>query len=701
MSAKLQFFRNKLKEIQKIRRGVDFFGVALIVGLFFHYMPMAVFNAEPATGGDTGSHFWPLWTLVHEALPHFQIRVWNPGNLAGEPHLTHYFPLPYLLMAFFSLFMPLGRAFNIGTLLPVLLLPLCIYFCFKKLRTRFPVPILAALGSLSFLYNESFSMWGGNAVSTLAGQFAHMYAFCFFFLGIGFLSQEMHQKKSVCYLLAAFSFAAVLLSHFYVALMLPVVFLVFLILEKSDFFLLRFKKLMVTGLVALGLSAWFVLPMLHNSPWTTPFGLVWGRATLFQEAFPAIFWPFAILFVSLVLILSIHRARFVESEWKVPLVFCLLTAICSLLFYFIFPSLGLVDVRMVPNLELMLCLGASILIGVAARRFLSSPWQIFAVVLFSIVLIWWPARQVKNFPYWMQWNYSGWQAKTAYKDLVNVSDKLRGNFSEPRVIYENSDLSNAAGTMRVFEMLPFFAQRSTLESVYMQATLLAPAAFYMQALISKTPSCPFPNYTCTGFDLAKVENYASLLGFNQLLLITPVIRKQADEQSFLEKEGDFGLWHLYKFKEPVRMVETLSKLPTWVPMDDFKSIFYQWFQLYQPGETFLYTSPEDLKLSDDIIAQGQCNPNVEVTFNHIYLATDCPGKLHLLKFAYHSTWESTGNEKIYLLSPGYIGIVPQEKETVLTWGKHWLWVASDILSWLIFCVCLYFLILPMVKRSKT
>jgi hypothetical protein len=99
-------FRKKIKLSQEDQYWI--FIIVVYVGFISFITPTTVWNTKPATGGDTGSHFYPLWVLVNESLPHWQIRTWNPGNLMGEPHLLHYFPGPFLLMAFLSIFMPLG-----------------------------------------------------------------------------------------------------------------------------------------------------------------------------------------------------------------------------------------------------------------------------------------------------------------------------------------------------------------------------------------------------------------------------------------------------------------------------------------------------------------------------------------------------------------------------------------------------------------
>lgn len=683
--SRIQFFRHWVSFLKKSRIWVDIIGVLLSFFVFIYFSPPEVLNENPATGGDTGSHFWPLVTLVKEGLPNFQVRVWNPGNLGGEPHLTHYFPLPYFVMAFLSLFTTLGRAFNIGTILPLAAMPICIYFCFRGLRARFPIPLLATVAGISFLYNESFSMWGGNALSTLAGQFAHMYALCFFLLGIGSLAWEMGKKKFPW--ISVFMFAGVLLSHFYVALYLPVVFICFLFFERTQDFKTRLRTLAITAGLSNALSAWFVIPMLHNAKWNTAFGLKWSGAQLFNEAFPTIFWPFAFFtgaYLVYYLLMAFIKQPQIERENKLIVPLMTFLILVSVGYYFIFPPLGLVDVRIFPVLQMVLCFFGALAVGLLMNKYLAKVWVWFFTIPLALVGIWWGGQQIFNFPHWMKWNYSGWEAKNAYPDLVQLSKSIKGDFSQPRVVYENSELSNVAGTMRVFEMLPYFANRSTLESVYMQATILAPAAFYIQALASKTPSCPFPNYQCTSINLSQLEFYFPLMGVSDLILISEEAQAQASKLTFLQKQGDYGLWHHYHSTKPAPLVDVLRQPPQTIPSGNFKAEFYSWFLRYTGREPFLLVndSKDTSKVFSAIASNEECHPTLEVDFSEMKLKTDCPGKFHYLKFAFHSTWKTSTKDELYLLSPGFIGIIPSQNEVHFKWGQHWLWTLSNTISWL-------------------
>jgi hypothetical protein len=257
-------------------RWLPLLALTLLTLFTVSYFPLDILRTTPANGGDTGSHYWPLVTLLEYVIPNFDYPAWNPGNLAGEAHLLHNFPLPFLLMAVLALVLPTGMAFNIGSLFPLLLFPISVFVCVRRMRFPAPAGVTAAAISALFMLQESFTMWGGNALSVLAGQFAHMWAFCFLFFALGELSQEITSKRLP--VRSSLLVAAVILSHAYVALGLAFFFPLFWLLAANR--RQAFQQLVATGLLAGLLSSWHLIPMISHQPWTTPLPMEWGVGAL-------------------------------------------------------------------------------------------------------------------------------------------------------------------------------------------------------------------------------------------------------------------------------------------------------------------------------------------------------------------------------------------------------------------------------------
>ncbi len=734
----------------KLKYLIDAFGLLLISAYFLHFIPVSALEADPATGGDTGSHFWPLVTLFNNSLPEFSFRAWNPGNLAGEPQLVHYFPLPYLIMAFLGLFMPLATAFNIGTLLPLLLLPSSVYLCFYLMRLRFPAPILAASFSLFFIYNESYTMWGGNTLSTMAGQFAHGYGLIFLFPALGFLSREILQRSFPWK--SSLMFAAVCLSHAYVMVGIPLFLLGYLLLHSAVPFYCRAKTIFISGAFGILLSAWFLIPMLDNSDWTIPHSFKWSYTNFSDEVLPPIFYP-ALLIIAARLIF-VRAARYTRIENQ--LMFWLLPMAGYMGYYFLFP----VNVRAIPQLMLFACIFAGLSLpelseqiikafsaianslraisfsGFVKKFSITAAGRFFRLVLdktghktiiaVSIIIssVCWADFNINKFPGWANWNYSGWKSKSAYTDLSKLYGHLRADLSAPRVVFEHSSLNNRAGTTRVFEMLPYFANRATLESVYLQASILAPAAFLIQSEVSKEQSCPFNGFSCKTMNIGQSIERLKLLGVGQLILITEEAIKQANSSPDLEFEASYDIWNVYRLKQQPALAEVFSVTPIsvsdnywedWLKenVPDFhpslrkmlwKNFFYDWLKMFKTDLPMIVLDNHDsdwftAKIRDlGTDSTARCNPKITAGINRLQLKTDCPGKAHFIKFSYHPGWQADTGDKLFLVSPGFIALIPSKNEVNFEFGGSFLWRAAGFVS--VFSAIICFVIALLSNRVK-
>ena len=174
---------------------------------------MHMLSKTITTGGDTGSHYNTAVYLKEVLIPRGKIMGWMQGNYAGFPLFYHYFPLPFVLMVLLSYVIPMQIAFKIVSVLGVFLLPLCVYAAFRLLKYEFPIPILGAVLSLSFLFMEANSMWGANIPSTLAGEFSYGIGISIAFLFFGTLYAGITENKYL--LLNAFLVFLLGLSHGY------------------------------------------------------------------------------------------------------------------------------------------------------------------------------------------------------------------------------------------------------------------------------------------------------------------------------------------------------------------------------------------------------------------------------------------------------------------------------------------------------
>jgi uncharacterized membrane protein len=181
--------------------------------ILFHIHPELILSQAWPTGGDTATHFQAAMYFKEHLLANWRIVGWNPGNYAGFPQFQLYFPLPFLLMRLLTVGASLAVAFKIVTVLGALLLPPSAYFFMRRLGYRYPAPDLAAIFSLGFLFMEANSAWGGNLLSSLAGEFSYSLALALALIYLGRMYADIDESKHV--VLNAVLLAATGLCHGY------------------------------------------------------------------------------------------------------------------------------------------------------------------------------------------------------------------------------------------------------------------------------------------------------------------------------------------------------------------------------------------------------------------------------------------------------------------------------------------------------
>ena len=135
--------------------------------------PSLLLANTTTAGGDTGAHvIMPAFMKSH-LLAHGQLTGWDPDWYDGFPLYTFYFPLPGLITVLFNAVVTYNVAFKLVTVLGTLTLPVCAWAFGRLAGLRDPGPGCLAAATLPFLFEPSFTIYGGNILSTLAGEFSY------------------------------------------------------------------------------------------------------------------------------------------------------------------------------------------------------------------------------------------------------------------------------------------------------------------------------------------------------------------------------------------------------------------------------------------------------------------------------------------------------------------------------------------------
>ncbi len=258
-------------------------GVTLVALSQLH--PSLLLANTTTAGGDTGAHVMLPAFLKSHLLTHGQVTGWDPDWYDGFPLYTFYFPLPGLITVLLNSVVSYDVAFKLVTVLGTLTLPVCAWAFGRLAGLRDPGPGCLAAATLPFLFEPSFTIYGGNILSTLAGEYSFSLSLSFALLFLGVWARGLHTGRHRA--LAAMLFAVTLLCHLLPALFAAAGAVVWLLLDadvargvragiRGRLARRRWSKRLgwsvVAGALGVGLSAWWLLPFAAGQAYTTNMG---------------------------------------------------------------------------------------------------------------------------------------------------------------------------------------------------------------------------------------------------------------------------------------------------------------------------------------------------------------------------------------------------------------------------------------------
>ncbi len=676
--------RHWLIRIENVPHILDILVLAAVEIFIFSQFDLAsIFTATTTTGGDTASHFYTLEYLRQTLLPAGKITGWTMGNYAGFPILQFYFPLPFLIMSLFDLVMPLQVAFKLVTLSGTALLPVAAYTMLRFIRCPFPGPGIGAVLMLPFLFNGANSMWGGNILSTLAGEFSYSLSMALSLILIGSLYRGTIENKGA--IRNAILVFLVGFSHGYTLLFAEAISLFLLITPYG--FTRRLLYLFKVYFLGFCLLAFWLVPLLVYTKYTTSYHLVWVIHSI-KEVVPEILLPIVATGITgsiILLVLGFLRYKSAGRQAIPALAYLWFGLVAAVVFFVAAPRLGVVDIRYVPYGQLMTCLMAALFLGWLSR-FLLNRWglQWFLLIFVAVSALYWTSTHVGPVGGWSKWNYEGFETKTAWPEFNRINKALAGDFQDPRVVFEHSEKHNTFGSSRAFESLPLFAGRATLEGLYMQASISAPFVFYIQSMISSASSQPFPQYNYTRMNFDRARSYLKLFNVRHLIIRSKQAKnaiRLASGYTMEKSIGPYELWELTtnqnRYVEPLRFEPVL-----YTGGAPWKQVAHQWFVHDELLDNHLVFKQESLpdnspfSLTTDNpgtvpkrpIDTSECRVQEEIKNDEILLETNCIGMPHLVKVSYHPDWHVEGAEKIYLASPSFMLIYPDKSNVRLYYG---------------------------------
>ena len=570
--------------------------------------PNLILRNNIPTGGDMGAHVWAPAYLRDHLLTNFKLTGWSMDWYSGLPIYRFYMVVPALMIVLLDVVLPYGIAIKIIAVIGILTLPYTTWLFGRFAKFAYPLPELFAIAATIFLFDESFTIYGGNIASTMAGEFSFSISLSLAMLGFALLAKGLDTGKhrvsaAIIISLSALSHGIVLLFVFGGAALMLVVW------NKRES--LQFGAKVIA--LAVLLSSFWVIPFVTSHAYMTDMKYE-PRPSGATDSFWKMFFPLHILLdVSITALAIIGAIALVRSRHKAGTWITLMTLVLAagvfiarnslpvigllwnprvlpffyLLRYFLF-AVGLYELAAFAlRMKSMSRIarvedGTPVVLDIAKPRdnftfnlALLSGFALFILMAIGFRFqelpfgstrvnsagqyeyVWGPLRTKSTndgfVDGWARWNFTGYEGKSAYGEYYSVVQTMKqlGEDSTQgcgRALWENSGELNKYGTTMALMLLPFWTDGciSSMEGLFFEAAGSTPYHFITAAAMSKQSSNPVRELRYDNNDAAIGVRYLQELGVKYFMGFTPEAIAQASQQEGLSEVARSGPWVVYR-----------------------------------------------------------------------------------------------------------------------------------------------------------
>ena len=606
ISIKENRFEQNMAYWKKLSTIVAIAGPTIFLLLALH--PDLILRNNIPTGGDMGAHVWAPAYLRDHLLSNFKLSGWSMDWYSGLPIYRFYMVVPALMIVLLDVILPYGIAIKIIAVIGILTLPFASWLFGRFAKFAYPIPELFAIAATIFLFDESFTIYGGNIASTMAGEFSFSIALSLAMLGFALLAKGLDTGKhrvsaAIIISLSALSHGIVLLFVFGGAALMLVVW------NKRES--LQFGAKVIA--LAVLLSSFWVIPFVTSHAYMTDMKYE-PRPSGATDSFWKMFFPLhTLLDVSLTALAVIGAVTLVRSRHKAGTWMTLLTLLLAAGVFIArnsLPVIGLLwNPRILPFLYLLryflFVIGLYELVTFALRvksiaRFaqgesgvpvvldiakprdnfsfnlaLLSGFAVFVLVAIGFRFqelpfgstrvnsagqyeyVWGPLRTKSSndgfVDGWARWNFTGYEGKNAYGEYYGVVQTMKQLGADTtqgcgRALWENNGELNKYGTTMGLMLLPFWTDGciSSMEGLFFEAAGSTPYHFITAAAMSKQSSNPVRELRYDNNDAALGVKYMQELGVKYFMGFTPEAIAQASQQEGLTEVARSGPWVVYR-----------------------------------------------------------------------------------------------------------------------------------------------------------
>jgi len=660
-----------------------------------------VFSDLLPTGGDMGAHIVPTKFFVTELFNNFKLSGWSHDWFAGYPVYYFYFPLPPIITSLLSFLFPFSISFKTMVLISQVLLVISIEMLMRKNSKEFSFYGFGV--GLLYLLTESFTIFGGNLASSLAGQYSFTYSIAFANFSIFYLLKSNHRYSTE---IASLLIGLSVLSHL-IPFMIYLPIFAYYFLKSNAKITIKIAAFLFFLFIAMRFS----ISLFLNLEFTT--NMTYTPYTQLSDLVKSDVLPFAIGAIIYVILSSSRTTLKAVAGFELYLVSI------SIFLFFYGPESALWNGRIVPFFNLGIIILFFNLLHFDIKNLTKKiqgkyPLIVFILSINSYLMYLYYSKWGNTYstttisinliillmflisinseksliyttlvsltfgtlsylPHWLNWNFSGYESKNNWSDITTLYEGL--DTLEPgRIMWEpNSDL-NKYGTPMVLMTIPMFTDHQSVEGLYFDSSITTPFHFLTVSGLAERPSNPVGGLTYINGEFDKGFRLMEELGVDYFIAYTSSIKDKANESenfNFLFSNEVFNVYSINTKK--VELVEDslhifespdfYDRLKNAVLRDGSEQSFFEAayksfkeelnhkiIENYDESLTVRSEKNTDLLISDLNIQ------NDLITFK-----TNKPNQLHLIKVSYFPNWKIKNGYGPFRISPSFMAVIPKDE----------------------------------------
>lgn len=662
--------------------------------------PDQIFSANTPTGGDMGAHVYLPAFLRDQLLPDWRILGWSNDWYAGFPVLYFYFPLPALVTVLLDVVLPYGVAFKLVTVVGLVALPFASYFLARAIGFARPVALVAGVAGGTFIYMESYSIFGGNTLSTLAGEFSFSWSFALSLVYLGLVIRSVREGRGFS-VGAGIVLALTALSHIITTMVVVAASLPLLVRRRGP------ATLAAAWGIGFAVAAFWALPLLDHVGFTTDMGWfpVCDRVEFWdcvgQTIINRELWPLLVPAAG-GLLWAIHHRLPVG-----PIAALVVLPVVGFFLIIMLDFRKLYNARLLPYwyfaVFFLAGIGIGALVVALARRLRggeSPRWALAGAAAIAMLVL--GISGINKTPAWARWNYSGYEGKQTYAytgdgtpilqtdnwaEYIGLMQVLDG-LPPGRVMWEANNEMNRYGTPMALMLTPYWSDgHPSMEGLFFESALTTPFHFLNAAEVSQRPSNPVSGLSYHGMDFARGVPHLMLYDVAYYVSYTDTAKEAASAYGLtvLAEAPPFTVFALPESD----LVEVARFQPAvWGGEESFLDAALAWYDDVDALDRWLVASgPEGwLRMDDagsDIRRQLPVSgsvTNVVLENDRIAFDTTAIGVPHLVKVSYFPNWDARGADGPYRAAPSLMVVVPTESHVEIVFADTRAEIAGKVIT---------------------